>query len=277
MRRLFAFLAVLLLPASVALATEPSSGEVSPGSPKFAWTGSTTNSYPNYVAMNNNPEDTPCQTPTCDTFALKVSGGGVDLVIRARMDNDGSTGPANTGVRITKPDGSKVWTTGPSGETQEVKVTVKKAPAGDYVIDLANNFAGQPQTFSASAELLVPPPAAAPAPAPAPAPEPSPAPAPAPAPAETKLTVKPIKAKASKSRKLSAAITTSAPVTGVTATLARGGKKVAVAKAARIATSARMTIKSKKKLKPGKYLLTVVGTDAQGRRVTGQAPVTIRR
>jgi methionine-rich copper-binding protein CopC len=271
MRRLLALLAVLLIPATVALASEPSSGEVSPAAPKFAWTGSTTNSYPNFVAMNTQPDDAPCQTPTCDTFALKVTGGGVDLRIVANMDEDGSSGPANTGVRITKPDGTKVWTVGPSGATAQLKVTVKKAPAGDYVIDLVNNFVGTPQTFTASAELLVPAPAAAPAPA---APTTS-APAPAPAPQAT-LTVKPVKLKA-KAKKLTASVSASAPLTGVTATLAKGGKKLATGKAARVEGSAKIAIKLKKKLKPGKYLLTVSGTDAQGRATTGQAAVTVRK
>jgi methionine-rich copper-binding protein CopC len=272
MRRLLAVLAVLILPASVALATEPSSGEVSKANPKFQWTGSTTSSYPNFVAMGQDPDGTPCQSPACDTFALKVADGGIDLIFKAHMDKDGSTGPANTGLRITKPDGTKQYTTGPSGAASELKVTLKKAPAGDYVVDLVNNFVGQPQTFTASAELAVP---AAPAPAaPAPAAPPA-AQAPAAAP-ETKLTVKPARIKA-KAKKLSVAVTASAPITGVTATLAKGGKKVATGKAARVEGSAKIAVKLAKKLKPGKYLMTVTGTDAQGRAVTGQAAVTVRR
>jgi methionine-rich copper-binding protein CopC len=271
MPRLLFVLVVLLLPASVALATEPSSGEVSKGSPKFAWTGATTSSYPNYVAMGQDPDGTPCQSPACDTFTLKVADGGIDLTIRAHMDKDGSTGPANTGLRITKPDGSKQWNTGTSGASSELKVVLKKAPAGEYVIDLLNNFVGQEQTFSASAELAVP--VASPVTAPAPAPTAAPAPAPAP---ETKLTVKPAKIKA-KAKKLAVAVTASAPITGVKATLARGGRKFATGKAARISGSAKIAVKLAKKLKPGKYLMTVTGTDAQGRAVTGQAAVTVRR
>lgn len=267
MPRLFALLALLILPTSVALAAEPSSGEVSPGSPKVEWTGSTTNSYPNYVAMNQDPEGTPCQTPTCDTFTLKVAGGGVDLVIRAHMEEDGSTGPANTGLRITKPDGSKQWQTGPSGETAELKVTIKKAPAGEYEIDLLNNFVGPAENYLASAELAVPPAAA-----PAPAPDPAPAPAP---PAETKLTVKPAKARAAK--KLKVSVSTTAPLKGVTATLARGGKRFATGRLATLNGSGKVTLKARKALKPGKYLVTVAGTDGQGRKVSGQAAVTIRR
>jgi methionine-rich copper-binding protein CopC len=270
MRRLLAALVLLILPGSIALASEPSEGEVSTSTPKVEWTGSTTNSYPNYVAMNQDPDGTPCQAPMCDTFALKVAAGGVDLVVRAHMENDGSTGPANTGVRITKPDGTKLWQTGPSGATAELKVTIKKAPAGDYVIDVLNNFVGQPQNFLASAELAVP--AAAPA-APATAtPPPSGQPAPAP---ETKLTVKPAKAMAGK--KVKATVTSSAPVSGVAARLARGGKVVATGKLPSLNGTARVTLKAKKSLKPGKYLLTVNATDGQGRPVTGQAKITIRR
>ena len=269
MRRLLAALAFLILPASVALASEPSSGEVSMGMPKIEWTGSTTNSYPNYVAMNSDPEGTPCIAPACDTFALKVTGGGVDLLIKAHMEADGSTGPANTGLRITKPDGSVQWQTGPSGETSELKVTLKKAPAGDYTIDLLNNFVGSPQNYLASAELLVP--VAEPTPPPSPAPA-GPAPAAAP---DTKLTVKPVKAKPV--RKFKATVSTSAPVTALTASLARGGKRVAAGKLASLKGTGKVTLKAKKALKPGKYLLTVSAKDAHGRSVTGQAAVTVRR
>lgn len=274
MARLLAALMLLILPASVALASEPSSGEISTSSPKIEWTGSTTSSYPNYVTMNQDPDGTPCQTPTCDSFTLKVATGGVDLLIKAHMEADGSTGPANTGLRITKPDGSKQWQTGPSGETAELKVTIKKAPAGEYVIDLLNNFVGQPQNYLASAELAVPAPAPAPAQPTAPAPTTPSGDDKGGAPA-AKLTVKPVKAKAS--RKVKAMVNSSAPVTAVTATLARGGKKVAVGKIKSINGNARITLKAKKKLKPGKYLLTVNAKDANGRPVTGQAPVTLRR
>lgn len=267
MRRLFAVLALLILPSSVALAAEPSSGEVSPAAPKVEWTGSTTNSYPNYVAMNQDPEGTPCQSPTCDTFTLTVAGGGVDLVIRANMEEDGASGPANTGLRITKPDGSRQWQTGPSGETAELKVTIKKAPAGEYVIDLLNNFVGPAEGYMASAELAVPPAAA---PAPAPAPEAAPAPAP-----ETKLTVKPAKVRATK--KLKVGVSTTAPLRGVTATLTRGGKRFATGRLSKLSGSRKVTLKARKALKPGRYLVTVAGVDEQGRKVRGQAAVTIRR
>ena len=274
MSRLLALLALLILP-QFALAAEPTEGEVSSSKPKFEWTGSTTSSYPNYVAMNQDPEGTPCQTPTCDAFKLKVTGGGVDLTIRAHMEKDGSTGPANTGLRITKPDGTKQWQTGPSGATQELKVVLKKAPAGDYLVELTNNFVGSAQNYLASAELAVP--AAAP-PAPAPASptttEPS-SPPPAQSAPETKLTVKPVKARAAK--KLKASLSTSAPLSNLTATLARGGKAQATGKLARLAGSGKIALKAKKRLKPGRYVLTVTGTDEQGRTVTGQAPVTIRR
>jgi hypothetical protein len=275
MSRLLAALVLLILPGSIALASEPSSGEVSTSSPMIAWTGSTTNSYPNYVAMNQDPDGTPCQAPMCDTFTLKVAGGGVDLLIRAHMENDGSTGPANTGVRITKPDGSKMWQTGPSGATAELKVTIKKAPAGDYVIDVLNNFVGQPQNFLASAELAVPPAPAPAAPATAP-PAPGGEPAPGAAPAqETKLTVRPLKARTGK--KVKTTVTSSAPVSAVAARLARGGKVVATGKLASLNGTARLTLKAKKSLKPGKYLLTVTAKDAGGKPVTGQAKVTVRR
>lgn len=269
MRRLIAIAAVLFLPAA-ALAAEPGSGEISSSSPRVIWTGATTNSYFNYTLINaDNTGD--CTAPFCDRFTLKVADGGVDLTVKVRLDgqtSDGANGQG--GLRITLPDGSATWTTGESGPDKDLKATVKKAKAGEYLIDFTNTFVGGEQTFAASAELLFPPPPVAPAVV-APA---TPAPAPAAA-AATVLTAKPFTARAGK--KLTAKLSSSGPVSGLTAVLAKGGKKLATARLARLDGAGKVTLKPKRKLRPGRYLLTFTGKDAGGRSVSAQTAVTIRR
>ena len=268
MRRLLATTAVLLLPATAAVAAEPGSGEVSKASPRVIWTGSTTNSWFNYTLINaDNSAD--CTAPLCDRFTLKVVDGGFDMVVKVRADSQTTDGANVTGgVRITAPDGSGSWTTGETGPDKDLKVTVKKAVAGEWLIDYTNTFVGGAQTYAASAELLVPPPAVAPA-------APMPAAPPAAAPAAVTLSAKPFAAKAG--RKLVARLRSSGSLTGLTAVLAKGGKKLATGKLAALNGNGKLTIRPKRRLKPGRYLLTVTGKDAAGRVVTAQAAVTIRR
>jgi hypothetical protein len=259
MRRLIVpalpLLAALLLVPAIALASEPGSGEISKASPRVIWTGSTENSWFNYTLLNtDNSGD--CAAPLCDRFTLKVADGGVDLAVKVRMDELSAQGAnGQGGIRITLPDGSTTWTTGESGPEKDLKAIVKKAAAGEYLVDFTNTFVGGEQTYAASAELLVPPaPAASTA---------------------TTLTLKPFTAKAG--RRLMAKVSSNGAVTGLTAVLAKGGKKLATAHLARLEGAGKLTLKPKKKLRPGRYLLTVSGRDAGGGALTAQTAVTIRR
>lgn len=270
MRRLIApAAAALLLLPSAATAAEPSSGQVSKGSPTVTWTGATLNAWFNYTLINaDNTSD--CMPTFCDRFTLTVVDGGIDLAVRIRMDDASSDGSNGTGgIRITPPTGDPTWTTGESGPDRDLKATVKKAPAGDYLIDFVNTFVGGEQTHTATAELLVPPPPPPPVVAPA-------AVTTTTAAAETvTLTVKPFRARAGK--RLSARLSSGGPLTGLTATLKKGRRKAATGKLARLDGTGKLTLKARRKLKPGRYVLTVTGKDAQGRTVSGRATVTIRR
>ena len=169
---------------------------------------------------------------------------------------------------------------------------IKNAPSGNYVIDTVNIFAGTPNDYAAKATLLVPgaattggttvaPGTANPPPSnnssgsgqeqgPSRPVQPSP-----------KLTVKAAKASAkklAKSRKLSVALTTTGPLTKLTAVVSKGRKTLAKGKLAKLDAKGKLIVKfTKKKLKKGTYALTVQGLDAQNRTVTALAKVKVTK
>ncbi len=259
--------------ATAGIAADPSEGTVDPATPKITWTGETTGSYLVLNPMNNDPEDTPCEAPACDKFALKVAGGPANLTLTNEVEDDDATG----GIRVEKPDGSIVYASGPSATGKPFKLQIKAAPNGDYSVGMINNFIDGPQPYTGGAELAVPKPAAPAAPAPAPAPAPT-----GPAPAQDfTLTVKAPKSasarKLAKKRKLAVTVTVSREVAKITAKLAKGSKTAGTGFLGRTSGTKKLTVKTSRKLKKGSYKLTVAATDAQGTTVVRTLPIKVKR
>jgi hypothetical protein len=213
-------------------------------------------------------------SPSCDTFALKVADSA-DLTVVADAPGTGGF----TMVQVVKPDGSKVYNSGAEGETS-TKVKIKKAPTGDYEVQIATN-ALDPIDYSAFAELAVAP---APTPAPtttAPPAEGTPTPAPTTTPppiqagATLSLRTRTISSKRSRTApKL--VISTDREVTNVKAKLKKGAKTLGKATLGKLTSKGTLKFKLRRKLKPGKYVVAIVATDG-GRTVGLQAPLKVKR
>jgi hypothetical protein len=177
-------------------------------------------------------------------------------------------------VRITDPAGKVTVSSGTSTTAKPLKVTVKNAAAGAYTIDITDSFVCcGPSEYAAVAELSFGGTPTAPA-APAPL-----AAAPAPA-AETKLTVKGASASAKKLnrvKKLSAALTSTGPLTRVKVVLVKGKKQLGRGTLTTLDGKAKVTLKLTSKLKAGSYGLAAAGTDAQGRSVVAGAKFTLKK
>ena len=280
LRRLLAVSTVLAAAVAFpAVASDPSEGTVSPASPKFAWTGNveaSTVGYFLYTTAGESPSGS-CEAPHCDTFTLKVDGGG-NLTLTAESD---TAGVNEIDIALEKSDGSVVVFSGAG----KAKGTIKALPAGTYPVYVwgvvgasSGNIAFD---YKASAEL---PATAAPAPAPAGGPAPAPgaggSPQPAPA-APATLTVKAPKASArklNKSRRLTVKVSASGQVKNLVATLTKGKRKVGTAKLAGFEGTGSVAIRLAKKLKAGRYAVKVTATDAaSGKPVATSAKVRVKR
>jgi hypothetical protein len=273
-RRILCGVTLAAVVAGTAVAATPDNGTVSESAPKVEWTGETTGGYlsrmPTAVSGST---DTPCEAPSCDTFTLKVEKSA-NLTVAESLDTD-SADAAFT-LRITKPDGEVIQTNSdPGGASNKyVKVVIKNAPTGEYVINHYDNSADG-TTFKAYAELAVPgAPAAPPATGGSNAP-PAPqqqqtGPQPAPQPNQSvqaldvqvkvgKLSAKKLK----KAKKLAAKVTVSRAVTGITAALKKGSKVLAKGSVGSASGTVTMKLKLSKKVKKGKYTLAVVATDGK--------------
>jgi hypothetical protein len=259
--------AALAAAAVPALAADPGEGTVSASAPKVSWKGQSINGGATTIPAVGNGGAPVCQAPSCDTFALTVKDSA-DLIVFADAPDSGGF----TMVQIVKPDGEKVYNSGAEGETS-TKVRIKKAPAGDYKVEIATN-ALDPMEYSAYAELVVPPPPVAPA---QPGATPTPAPTTAP-PATTAPQAEPGANLGLKTRSLSArrakkkpalVVTADREVTQVKATLKKGKKVVGKASLAKLAGSGKLTFKLRKALKAGSY--TVSLSAKQGTRTVGLA------
>ena len=264
------------LAASAALpafAADPSEGTVSPASPKVAWVGDVQASsigYALFTAAGASPSGN-CEQPYCDTFSLKVEGGG-NLTLTAESDTAGLN---EIDIALEKSDGSVAVFTG----ADRAKGTVKGLPAGDYPVYVWGVVGASSGSiafdYKGSAEL---PAAAAPAPAgPAPAPGAS---QPAPA-APATLSVKVPKASArelNRAKRLVVKLSASGQVKDVVATLTAGRRTVGTAKLAGFDGTGTVAIRLAKKLKKGRYGLKVTATDsASGKPVRTSAKVRVKR
>jgi hypothetical protein len=245
MRRLFALLAVLVVAAAPAIASDPSSGKVSKASPKVTWTGSVT-SFESWQLYNQGNGQ--CLKPSCDTFALEVADGPAPLKLTVESADSTMI------VEVIAPDGSKTQFGGEAKATS----TIKNAANGSYTINVAQNESTT-ATHKGTAELVFPSASPLPAPTATPAPETR-----GPLPDTPTLSLKPSKLK---KNKLPVKVTASAPVSSVSAAILRGKKIVARASATRIERTAVLSFKLKGKPKRGKYTLRVQGVDEYGRTV----------
>jgi hypothetical protein len=271
---------------AVANAATPANGTVSKAAPKTAWTGTLAESAIAYNAFNQG-QPVPCETPTCDSFALTVADAGADLVLNIKPPGD-----VATGFRITYPDGKQEFDGADATEAKGHTITIKNAAKGEYILDAVNAFFGSPGDYSATAELRFG--GAAPAPAAEPTATPgsggsgsgaSGAPGTPGAPAQpgaqtAKLTIKAGKQSAKKLKKKKsfvATVTSNEAVTKVNVVLAKGAKQVGAGTLAQLNGSGKVKIKLKGKPKPGKYSMSVGAYDAQGRSVVATTKVTIKK
>jgi hypothetical protein len=273
MSRILLIFAVLAVAAVPAMAAEPGEGTVSAASPKISWSGQSVNGGATTIPAVANGGAEACVPPSCDTFNLTVKDT-YDLTVAADAPDTGGF----LMIQIVKPDGEKVYSGGAEGDTGN-KVRVKKAPAGDYQIQIAAN-ALQPVDYNATAELAVaantpvtPPPAATPAPTPAPA---GPAPAAAAEPsANLGLKTRSLSAKrAKKAPKL--VVTADREVTEVVAQIRKGKKVLGKAKLAKLSGTGTVKFKLRKALKKGKYTFTIAAK--QGTKTVGlTTKLTVKR
>lgn len=237
-----------------ALAAEPASGTISNASPAVEWTGESA-AYGTYTVQNATFEDAPCEAPSCDVFTLDVADQG-DVTIS--VDNTAGTGPGCDcmSVTIVKPDGSMQLA---EATDQPVQVKLKNAPKGSYELRIRNNNTPQDPSYKGSAKLGAAPAAVTPPPSSGPPTPPSSQP-PASQPAAS-LALKTRKASAKKSRKgLKLVVTSTKPVTNVTAQLMKGKKVVAKGALAKIDKQGTIKLKVKK-LKKGSYTVVLRAKD----------------
>ena len=257
--------------AAVATAADPASGTVSASAPKVTWTGSTTSSVSAFHAQHTaENDDAPCEAPTCDSFALKVEAAA-DLTVSV---DAGESEAANVGVRVKLPDGSYVRTKGPAGPGKPLKLKIKAAKIGDYVVDYTNYYIDGPVEYNGAAELAVPSTTA-------PASGLAPAGPQAPPPAQSfTLAVKAPKVSARKAKKgktIAVGVTVSREVQSITSILRRGKTEVGRGSLGRTAGSAKLKVLVAKKLKKGRYSLYTEAVDAQGTKVSRTVAVKVKK
>ena len=255
MRRLLALLTLLAVCVTPAVASEPSSGEVSKATPKVTWEGAVTSfqSWQTYNAGNGQ-----CVPPSCDTFTLEVKDAAPLLNVTVE------SGDSTMFVEVVKPDGSKELF---SGETKAVGKIKNPAP-GSYTINVAQNEQTQ-AVHKGTAELVFP--ATAPPATTTPPPSGTTPPATTDAPPATLS----LKAGKRKGKALAVTIKASAPVSNVSAKLLRGKRVVGTGSLSVIKDSAVLKLKLKGKPKRGKHTLKVTATDEQGRSVAKTLTVKI--
>jgi hypothetical protein len=281
-------LALTLTAAAVAATTaaqaaDPGEGKVSAASPTVSWKGLVASAGVSQNAWNQDPA-APCDAPACDTFTLEVADqANLQLKLKGFRENTAGGDPTCS-IRVTAPDGKQTHNTGPCGPKTEMKVTIKNAAKGKYVLDIANshvvNTSG-PENYEASATLVVPPPAVSPPPSGGPAPAPTTTAPPAQQqPAAATLTAKAPKLSArklKKAKKFTVKLTSSAPLTGVNGILVNKKKQVGGGRLASLNGSGKLVVKLKKLLKNGSYQLSVGGRDAQGRNAVVAIKLKIKK
>ena len=271
---LISLLSALAVPA--AFAATPETGTISTAQPRVEWSG-TSGGYGITAAnilITTAGERMICEAPFCDTFTLEVAEGGVDMTVAVTSEQSDITT-----VEVEKPDGSWEYTNGIEPEGTEpdhtTKFRFKKAAKGTWIVRIMSNANAGTDPYVGVAELLLPAAAAPAPPAPAAPGEPGEPAAP------VSLTVaKPgtlSARKLNRARSLKASVTSSGPVTDVTAVLKYGRKVVGKGALASLNGTRKLKLKLTRRLKPGRYVLAVLGKAESGSTVGGGVPVKIRR
>lgn len=268
--------------SSIALAADPESGTVSPGG-KVSWTGEVTGTYAVWLQWFQQEGEGECSDPACDSFALEVTGGPANVTLKLASS---SPDPSQEAIRVVKPDGSITYLN--NAEDTETKLVLKNAPNGKYSVDIATGSKTR-ATYEASAEMAAvgaaPPQAGGsgtqqqqPTPATTPVPNPG---TPQPTAAEDfKLEVKAPTIKARKARKgakVKFRVTVDKEVESLTAFLKKGKKKVGAGKLGRFNGTKTVAVKLSKKLKKGRYSVTVAARNARGVVVQRTVAVKVTR
>jgi hypothetical protein len=281
-RLAIAFLSLLAVASAVAtaIAAEPSSGKIDKAVPKVEWTGTTVGSFLVLNPMANAPAEVPCEAPTCDTFALEVADGPAEIEFANEVeDEDGAIG----GIRVEMPDGSVQYADGDSKTGAPFKLKIKNAPNGSYSVGMINNYIDGAQPYKGSAGFVIKPPVAT-TPAPAPGTPPAPGGGTGSGTATTAegitITVKVPKSSAKKlgkKKKLVATVTVSREVASIAGTLKKGAKTIGKGSLGKVTKTAKLSIKVPKKIKAGKYSLTVVAKDGKGVTASKTLSLTIKK
>jgi hypothetical protein len=268
---------------AAAIAAEPDKGTVSNASPKVTWVGQL--SEGSYFASRallfantgGDPGAAPCDQG-CDTYTVTVADQK-DLTVGADSPAEDTADPAQTVIRVKKPDGSYLTTFGETTKGKPLLVKFKNAPKGDYVVDVGDTYA-QAHEYAGQAFLGAGAPANNGGPPP---PPPSTQPIPGVEQGEGPKTptgggnaqninidIKPGKASArklKKSRKLKVTVTVSRPVASLTGTLKKRKTTVGTAKRGQTTGTVKVVVKLSKKaarkIKKGSLGLTFVARDGQ--------------
>lgn len=280
--------------AATAYAAKPGEGTISKSAPEVAWSGELTSSATQYNTWNNNPAAPCANERVCDPFKLKIVDGGNTLIKHEVSMQDDNGENVDAGIRVTKPDGSYLFVTGPSGPGTPLEVVLENAKAGDYTLHAVDSFVccgaipyGTIATLTAAGgsgtggsggstgggnnqTTPKPQPQPQPSPSPSPQPQPQPQPAPAPqqpsaaAPSDFTLSAKAPKVSAKKIRKSKSfrvSVTTSRKIQRLTVQLKKGKKSVGGGTVTPFPGKAAVKVKSKGRIKPGSYTLEIVGRD----------------
>jgi hypothetical protein len=252
---------------SVALAATPSSGTLSTSTPQVKWSGTLTSSGIFYNLWTIDPT-LACAPPTCDPFTLKVADGVHNMSIKLNINSENATGgDPGAGIRVQSPDGAYQYTQGTAGAKTTMTLKFKDPKPGDYEINTVASHVccgDDPYTQRAEIPELIPVEEGG-----------------------TLRVVPQLTLKASgvsarklaKSRKYKVTVTTTAPLTKVTAKLLKGKKSLASAKAESLEGTATLVLKLTKKAKPkaGTYTLVVSGVDGAGTQTTAAVKIKFRR
>jgi len=287
---------------SSAYAATPEQGTLSSSEPRFSWSGSVTASWgPRNVANTTGDDSVPCEQPYCDSVVLKVADGGKYLIAGADAPQDGD----QVTIRVHLPNGDIVVADGDAGPGSPFTVQVDDAAKGDYAVDYMTYYVDGPVQFAGFASLGVPlfateggdstsgsgstqqegqqqqqspPPSSEQAPAnPASAPPAAPAPAPVRAIALTAKAPKLSARRLRRSKGFTVPVTVSRGVASITATLTKGRRVMGAGRAGATARAAKLRVKLRKRLKAGRYQLTLVADDGAGTRTVKTLKVRVRR
>ena len=249
-------------------ASEPSSGTVSAANPTVSWTGEAETAP--FAQQMRDEQYRTCGPAICETFALNVEDGG-ELTLQVKGEEHA------VGFQVIAPDGTKVFADNFDGDpAQPVTIVIQGAKPGDYGIEIWQDATeADAHQLSGSANLAPPPAPASPPPAPAPAP-PSP---PAEPPAAPRLSIGTgrLRARETARRRVALRVSASSPVTEVQAQILKGRRIVGKGALARLDGRGRILVRTRKRLRPGRYAVGLSARAASGERLGVSRRLVVRR